>query len=241
MMQWINNCSRKGKVSIWYVRKKIKGKEWIKADERNTKAQQCRACQEEPSTPYSLKEPETGLVQHGIHGQRKPCSISFPASPVSQTCSCLPSGLNMPIVSCHWAPAYAVPSTWNILPYWPYKFSFFKIKSNTFSFVKSSSHSLLILPPRPPGSHCELIALFPLQQVIGTSSQAFPQLPALVWFCILFSHGFLWGEASSNSSLRNSTPLLNQIEYLKSRNLTSEGIMPQGSNVFDIFFQRFKT
>ena len=53
--------------------------------------------------------------------------------------------------------------------------------------------------------------LFPLQQ-LKTSSQAFPQLIAIVWSCVPSPRSSSRARASSYSFCRNATSLLKQIE-----------------------------
>lgn len=143
------------------------------------------------------------------------CLLSFlPLSFGAQTCSLLPCGLKMPAVSCYLAAARAVPSMWHILPCSPCKSSF-KVKSNALSLVEYSSHSLFILPLGP---RHELIPT----AVTSTSSQAFPQLIAIVWFCVPSPMNSSSARASPYSFCRNATSLLKQIEVwlLKVSNLS---------------------
>lgn len=134
----------------------------------------------------------------------------------SQTCSFLPFGLIM-LVLCHLAVAHALSSTKNVL--------LVDLLPDQVKYL------LLVFPPGPAAAPCPLL----------TGCRA--QLTAKAWLCALVSHGLCWARKLPNSSWKNSTSLLNQIEVrvvsLRSfRNLTSEEVMPQRSAIFDAFLSK---
>lgn len=77
MNTYANNYSKKGKVSVWYVRKKIKGKKPIKAEERNTKALQQEAEWSRSQTFYAAgRIPRRASLSTGLMVSWKPYLIA---------------------------------------------------------------------------------------------------------------------------------------------------------------------
>ena len=77
MNTYANNYSQRGKVSVWYVRKKIKGKKPTKADERNTKALQHEADWRRSQTFYAAgRILRQALLSTGLLASWKPYLIA---------------------------------------------------------------------------------------------------------------------------------------------------------------------